>query len=74
MTLNDRLRWASVFGVCYVLGAVGEWTFFNWLHVIHPTSQGHMYFNFFVWGFILVVVDSLFILMVLGYRYIGQKS
>lgn len=71
--LNNKIRWAAIFGFCFLLSIVIQQTVLRASSTITPSSAGQFYFIFAFWSLALLPFFATMILNVRGYIYLAEK-
>lgn len=71
--MSGRLKWAAVWGLCFLLSIVIQQSALRALHMLRPTDQPGLSFNFFVFSIVMLTFFATFALHIRGYAYLGQK-
>ncbi|MBI2613140.1 hypothetical protein HYW59_05060 [Candidatus Kaiserbacteria bacterium] len=71
--LDARLKWAIIFGFCYLMSVVIMATTLRAIGTLVPANTVEYYFNFFLFALGLLPFFATLILTIRGYIYLSEK-
>ena len=71
--MNNKIRWAAIFGLCFLLSIIIQQTVLRAFARITLSSNSSFYVVFIFWSLALLPFFATLILNVRGYLYIAEK-